>query len=88
MKCPNWKKAACSVDFTDKGYEKYKNVRKPCPKGVNDKCEIVPKMKRVRAWAFQYRDRNGLLKWYANELKTTMPVKNVPCWIVYKDTKK
>ena len=82
MKCPNWKKAACSVDFTDKGYEKYKNVRKPCPKGVNDKCEIPPKMKRVRAWLMLDKVSGNI--WAVN-FKTRGA--NTPCWIVYREPK-
>ena len=58
-----------------------------CHKNVNEKCEIVQPRKKdkvIKAWAFRYRDREGLLKLYANEHKSSMPVKNLPCTITIK----
>ena len=49
--CKYWKKASCSVDRQDDGYEKYWNRYVNCPKNTDDKCQIIEKDKVIKAWA-------------------------------------
>lgn len=42
MKCPNWKKAACSADINDRGFKPEYAARKvQCPANTDEHCNLV-----------------------------------------------
>lgn len=42
MKCPNWKKAACSADINDRGFKpEYATRKVQCPENTDYHCNLV-----------------------------------------------